>query len=101
MDWLTAPFELAFQQRALIGGSLAAIALAVVGTWVVIRGMTFLGDALIHGVIPGIALAVLLDFSPLIGAAIAAVIYALIVYAMHTTMKRSFMMTVRRLAGTT
>ena len=74
MDWLTAPFELAFQQRALIGGSLAAIALALVGTWVVIRGMTFLGDALVHGVIPGIALAVLLDFNVLIGAAVAAAV---------------------------
>lgn len=74
MDWLTAPFEFAFQQRALIGGSLAAIALALVGTWVVIRGMTFLGDALIHGVIPGIALAVLLGFNVLVGAAIAALV---------------------------
>ena len=63
MEWLTEPFELAFQQRALIGGSLAAIALALVGTWVVIRGMSFLGDALVHGVIPGIALAILLDFN--------------------------------------
>ena len=72
MDWLTAPFELAFQQRALVGGSLAAIALAIVGTWVVIRGMTFLGDALVHGVVPGIALAILLDVSVLLGAAIAA-----------------------------
>ena len=74
MDWLTAPFELAFQQRALVGGSLAAIALALVGTWVVIRGMTFLGDALVHGVIPGIALAILLDFNILIGAAVAAAV---------------------------
>ncbi len=74
MDWLTAPFELGLQQRALIGGSLAAVALALVGTWVVIRGMTFLGDALVHGVIPGIALAVLLDFSVLIGATVAAVV---------------------------
>jgi manganese/iron transport system permease protein len=74
MDWLTAPFELGFQQRALIGGSLAAVALAVVGTWVVIRGMTFLGDALVHGVIPGIALAVLLDFNLMVGAAAAAVV---------------------------
>ena len=32
MDWLIAPFEFAFQQRALVGGSLAAIALALVGT---------------------------------------------------------------------
>ncbi|MGA9595946.1 MAG: zinc ABC transporter permease AztB [Acidimicrobiia bacterium] len=74
MDWLTTPFELAFQQRALIGGSLAAIALAVVGTWVVIRGMTFLGDALVHGVIPGIALAILLGFNVMIGALLAAVV---------------------------
>jgi manganese/iron transport system permease protein len=74
MDWLTEPFALAFQQRALIGGSLAALALAVVGTWVVIRGMTFLGDALVHGVIPGIALAILLDFNVLLGAAVAATV---------------------------
>jgi len=74
MEWLIEPFELGFQQRALLGGSLAAIALALVGTWVVIRGMTFLGDALVHGVIPGIALAVLLDFNVLVGAAIAAVV---------------------------
>jgi ABC-type Mn2+/Zn2+ transport system permease subunit len=72
MDWLTEPFLLALQQRALIGGILAAIALAVVGTWVVIRGMTFLGDALVHGVIPGIALALILDFNVLIGAVLAA-----------------------------
>ncbi len=68
MDWLVEPFELAFQQRALLGGSLAAIVLSLVGTWVVIRGMSFLGDALVHGVIPGIALAVLLDFNPVLGA---------------------------------
>jgi ABC-type Mn2+/Zn2+ transport system permease subunit len=74
MDWLTEPFALAFQQRALAGGSLAALALAVVGTWVVIRGMTFLGDALVHGVIPGIALAILLDFNILLGAAVAATV---------------------------
>ena len=59
MDWLIEPFALGFQQRALIGGALAAVALAVVGTWVVIRGMSFLGDALVHGVVPGIALAIL------------------------------------------
>ena len=74
MDWLIEPFEFAFQQRALIGGSLAAIALAITGTWVVIRGMSFLGDALVHGVIPGIALAILLDINVLVGAAVAAVV---------------------------
>jgi ABC-type Mn2+/Zn2+ transport system permease subunit len=83
MDWLTAPFELAFQQRALIGGALAAIALAVVGTWVVIRGMTFLGDALVHGVIPGIALAILLGFNMMIGALLAALVMILGINLVH------------------
>ncbi len=83
MDWLIEPFELAFQQRALIGGSLAAIALALVGTWVVIRGMTFLGDALVHGVIPGIALAVLADFNILLGAVLAAVVMLVGINLVH------------------
>jgi ABC-type Mn2+/Zn2+ transport system permease subunit len=74
MEWLTEPFDLVLQQRALLAGALAAVATSVVGTWVVIRGMTFLGDALVHGVIPGIALAVLLGFDLVLGAALAAVV---------------------------
>ena len=74
MDWLLDPFSLAFQQRALLGGVLAAIATSLVGIWVVVRGMTFLGDALVHGVVPGIALAVLIGFDPMIGAAVAALV---------------------------
>ncbi len=83
MDWLIEPFELAFQQRALLGGALASIALSLVGTWVVVRGMTFLGDALVHGVVPGIALAVLLDFSVLVGAAVAAAVMILGINLVH------------------
>ncbi len=74
IDWLLEPFELAIQQRALIGGSIAAVVLALVGTWVVIRGMSFLGDALVHGLVPGIALAVLFDFNPMLGAFVAAAV---------------------------
>jgi ABC-type Mn2+/Zn2+ transport system permease subunit len=74
MDWLIEPFELALQQRALVAGLLAALALAVVGTWVVIRGMTFLGDALVHGVVPGIALALIFEFNVIVGALLAAVV---------------------------
>ena len=74
MDWLTDPFALAFQQRALLGGALAAVATSAAGIWVVVRGMTFLGDALVHGVVPGIAVATLVGFDPAIGAAVAAVV---------------------------
>lgn len=71
--WFSA-FEPVFMQRALIGGLVAVVATSVVGTWVVLRGLSFLGDALAHGVIPGVALAVLWGFSPIVGALAAALI---------------------------
>ncbi len=83
MDWLLDPFALGIQQRALVAGSLTAIVFAVVGTWVVIRGMTFLGDALVHGVIPGIALAVLFDFNLLMGALGAALVMVIGINFVH------------------
>ena len=61
MEWWSAPFELAFQQRALLGGILAALMASTVGTWLVLRGMSFFGDAFVHGVIPGVAAAVVLE----------------------------------------
>ncbi len=69
-------FDPAFMQRALVAGLLAVVATSVVGTWVVLRGLAFLGEALSHGVIPGIALAVLWGFSPILGALAAAAIMA-------------------------
>lgn len=74
MDLITEAFEPAFMQRALLGSLIAVIATSLVGTWVVLRGLAFLGDALAHGVIPGIALAVLWGFSPIIGALCAALV---------------------------
>ncbi|GAB3618437.1 zinc ABC transporter permease AztB [Okibacterium endophyticum] len=76
MDWFVAPFEVAFVQRALIGGMLVAVLCALVGTWVVLRGMAFLGEAMSHGLLPGVALATLLGGSPLIGAALSAIAMA-------------------------
>jgi ABC-type Mn2+/Zn2+ transport system permease subunit len=74
IDWLTEAFEPELMQRALVAGLLASAATAVVGTWVVLRGLTFLGDALAHGVVPGLALAVLWGFSPFVGAFLAALV---------------------------
>ncbi|HEX6422960.1 MAG TPA: zinc ABC transporter permease AztB [Acidimicrobiales bacterium] len=74
ITWFTEAFEPEFMQRALLAGLLAGAATAVVGTWVVIRGLTFLGDALAHGVIPGLALAILWGFSPVVGAFVAALV---------------------------
>jgi ABC-type Mn2+/Zn2+ transport system permease subunit len=74
LEWLTDPFAFGFQQRALLGGIVAGLMSSVVGTWLVLRGMSFFGDAFVHGIVPGIAAAVLFDFNPLIGAVLAAVI---------------------------
>ena len=77
MDWLLDPFSYGFQQRALIGGALAALMASTVGTWLVLRGMSFFGDAFVHGVVPGVAAAFVLGQSPLLGAALAAVVMVL------------------------
>jgi len=53
---------------------LVAIACAVVGTFVVLRGLAFIGDALAHGVLPGIAAAILLGLPGMLGAAVGAVV---------------------------
>lgn len=79
IEWFTEPFALAFQQRALIGGILAGLMCSVVGTWLVLRGMSFFGDAFTHGVVPGIAAAVALQFNVLLGAALAAAVMLLLI----------------------
>jgi ABC-type Mn2+/Zn2+ transport system permease subunit len=70
--WVSDPFDPEFMQRALLAGMLAVVASSVVGTWVVLRGLSFLGDALAHGVIPGMALAVLWGFNLTVGALVTA-----------------------------
>ena len=77
MDWWLEPFALGFQQRALIGGALAALMASTVGTWLVLRGMSFFGDAFVHGVVPGVAAAIVLGQSPILGAAVAALVMVL------------------------
>ena len=74
MRWFLDPFDPEFMQRALLAGMLAVVASSVVGTWVVLRGLAFLGDALAHGVIPGMALAVLWGFNVTVGALLTAAV---------------------------
>lgn len=62
-----------FLRYALAAGILVAITCAVAGTFVVLRGLAFVGDALAHGVLPGIATALLLGVSGIAGAAVGAV----------------------------
>jgi ABC-type Mn2+/Zn2+ transport system permease subunit len=75
VDVLVDPFIVnAFMLRALVAGVLVAVACAVIGTFVVLRGLAFIGDALAHGVLPGIAAAILLGLPGMLGAAVGAVV---------------------------
>jgi zinc/manganese transport system permease protein len=59
--------------RALLGGALVATICGVVGTWVVIRGMAFLGEAIGHGMLPGVALATVVGAPVMLGGAASAI----------------------------
>jgi ABC-type Mn2+/Zn2+ transport system permease subunit len=81
MTWLTDPIgwwitpfaDNAFLRDALWAALLSVVCTSVIGTWVVLRGLSFLGDALAHGVLPGIAIAFVIGANTTIGALVAAV----------------------------
>lgn len=75
MDWLIDPFASnPFMQRALLASVLTVVITSLVGTWVVLRGLAFMGDAMAHGVIPGITLAYLLGVNLSLGAAVSGLV---------------------------
>lgn len=73
IDWWITPFtDNPFLRDALWAALLTVLCTSVIGTWVVLRGLSFLGDALAHGVLPGIAIAYVMGSNTTIGALIAA-----------------------------
>ncbi len=60
MTFLLEPLKYEFMQRGMIAAVLVGIVCAVVGTYVVLRGMAFFGDALAHTILPGIAVGYLI-----------------------------------------
>ncbi|MBI5965566.1 MAG: metal ABC transporter permease [Chloroflexi bacterium] len=60
INWLVEPLQYEFMQRGMIAAVLVGIVCAVVGTYVVLRGMAFFGDALAHTILPGIAIGYLI-----------------------------------------
>ena len=55
LDWLAAPWSQSFFQKAALGGTLVAASCGVVGCFVLLRRMAFLGDALSHAMLAGVA----------------------------------------------
>lgn len=77
LGWITDPLAFGFFVRALAALTLVSLLCAVVGSWVVLRGLSYVGDAMSHAVLPGIVGAFLAGGNVLLGAAIAATLAAL------------------------
>ncbi len=77
MERIVEPLQLAFMQRALLAALLIAVVGGVVGTFVVLKGLAFIGDALAHAAFAGVATAYVLGGSIYLGSVLAAVATAL------------------------
>ena len=73
MDAILEPLGYAFFLRALVEATVVGLVCAVVGSYMVLRGLAFMGDALSHSAFPGVVAAYLLKGPFYLGAAIAAV----------------------------
>lgn len=76
MDWLLEPLQFSFIVRALVAAVIVGVVCSVLGTYVVLRGMAFYGDALSHTILPGVVIAFLLGWPLAVGALIFGVLTA-------------------------
>jgi ABC-type Mn2+/Zn2+ transport system permease subunit len=77
MAWFLDPLQFSFFVRALIGAVVVGVVCSVLGTYVVLRGMAFFGDALAHTILPGVVIAFLLGWPLAVGALIVGILAAL------------------------
>jgi manganese/iron transport system permease protein len=77
LDWLTDPLAYRFIMRGFMAAFMVGIVCSVLGTFIVLRGMAFFGDALAHTILPGVVAAYLLGWPLAIGALIMGVLTAL------------------------
>jgi len=77
MNWLLEPFQYSFMRQALLASLLVGTTCSLLGVYVVLRRMAFLGDAVAHTTLPGLVIAYLNHWNLFVGAIVAAVITAL------------------------
>ena len=85
LDWLTDPLEFRFMRLALIEVVVMGTVAGLLGTYVVIRGLAFVGDAIAHSVFPGVVIAFLLGSNLFVGGAIFGVFTALAISSLALT----------------
>lgn len=77
ISFLLQPLSYEFMQRGLAASVIVGLVCSVIGCYVVLRSMAFLGDALAHAILPGIAIAYLFGGNLMLGALIASILVAL------------------------
>lgn len=77
VNFFTDPWQFEFMRRALLAAAIVSAVAAVVGTYVILKGMAFIGDALPHASFGGVAIAFALGENLYVGGGIAALITAL------------------------
>jgi manganese/iron transport system permease protein len=77
MNWLLEPLQYAFIVRALLAAVIVGVVCSILGVYVVLRGMAFLGDAMAHTILPGIVAAFLLGWPLAVGALVMGILTAL------------------------
>ena len=83
------PFLFPFMQRALAATLIVGVLCAVVGAFVVWKGLSFVGDALAHASFAGVAIAFVAGQSIYLGAAVAAVATSLLITFLSRTARIS------------
>jgi manganese/iron transport system permease protein len=77
ITYLLEPLQFSFIVRALIAAAFVGVVCSILGTYVVLRGMAFFGDALAHTILPGVVIAFLLGWPLAVGALIFGILTAL------------------------
>jgi zinc transport system permease protein len=73
-------FSFPFMQRALIGGALLGVLLALIGVFVILRRMAFFGDGIAHASLAGIAIGILASLNPFFIAILFGVVFAVLIF---------------------
>lgn len=77
LDWLLEPLSYGFMWRGLLAAMMVGMICSVLGTYVILQGMAFFGDALAHTILPGVVIAYLVGWPLTVGALIFGVLSAI------------------------
>ncbi len=77
LDFITTPLTYGFMQRGLLAALLVGVICAIIGCYIVLRSMAFLGDAMAHAILPGVAVAYMVNGNLLVGGLVASIAVAL------------------------